>query len=410
MGNLRKYMPITAATFIVGWLAIAGVPPFAGFWSKDEILLFAWDKSPVLWFLGLVTALLTAFYMSRQVFMVFFGDERLAGPKPPPPTRPAAGRARRRRARRRRSRPRRARPRDHGHDPHESPWLMTLPARRPGGAGAPRRWPQPAVHASPQAPRAVARAGRRRPGARPPHATGTKVVLAAVAVAVGLIGIGLARSPVYLQKRARPIEPEILAAAWHYDDAVSAFVGGPGRAGFEATATLRPRGRGRRRQRRGHGGAGERHAASRSSRAATCGATPSASPSAWWRSSPTSSAGCPSDADLDPGRGGREHVHRQLAPHGRHPPALRRRGGGVPHPPGPRRAAPPRRPPVLRRHAAPSPSGSCARSRPTCPGSSSSSTSTGSPTSGSRGTWASTGSRCSSSCSPASCSRWRSSP
>ena len=43
MGGLRKYMPITAATFIVGWLAIAGVPPFAGFWSKDEILLFAYN-------------------------------------------------------------------------------------------------------------------------------------------------------------------------------------------------------------------------------------------------------------------------------------------------------------------------------------------------------------------------------
>src|SRR5690606_40760411 len=67
MGNLRKYMPITAGTFIVGWLAIAGVPPFAGFWSKDEILLYAFDANPVLWGIGLVTALLTAFYMSRQV-------------------------------------------------------------------------------------------------------------------------------------------------------------------------------------------------------------------------------------------------------------------------------------------------------------------------------------------------------
>ena len=76
MGGLRKYMPITAVTFIVGWLAIAGVPPFAGFWSKDEILLFAYNANPVLWALGLVTALLTAFYMSRQVFLVFFGDER----------------------------------------------------------------------------------------------------------------------------------------------------------------------------------------------------------------------------------------------------------------------------------------------------------------------------------------------
>ena len=44
MGGLRKFMPITAATFIVGWLAIAGVPPFAGFWSKDEILLYTWGS------------------------------------------------------------------------------------------------------------------------------------------------------------------------------------------------------------------------------------------------------------------------------------------------------------------------------------------------------------------------------
>ena len=47
MGMLRKLMPITAITFIIGWLAIAGFPPFAGFWSKDEILLYAFDKSPI---------------------------------------------------------------------------------------------------------------------------------------------------------------------------------------------------------------------------------------------------------------------------------------------------------------------------------------------------------------------------
>ncbi|MGZ7087233.1 MAG: NADH-quinone oxidoreductase subunit L, partial [Ilumatobacteraceae bacterium] len=76
MGALRKAMPITAATFIVGWLAIAGVPPFAGFWSKDDILLAAYDKSPVLWAVGLITALLTAYYMTRQVIMVFYGEAR----------------------------------------------------------------------------------------------------------------------------------------------------------------------------------------------------------------------------------------------------------------------------------------------------------------------------------------------
>jgi NADH-quinone oxidoreductase subunit L len=77
-GGLRKLMPITSITFIIGWLAIAGVPPFAGFWSKDEILVFAWNDSPALWAVGFITAILTAFYMSRQVFMTFFGRYRFA--------------------------------------------------------------------------------------------------------------------------------------------------------------------------------------------------------------------------------------------------------------------------------------------------------------------------------------------
>ncbi len=81
-GGLRKLMPITSATFIIGWLAIAGVPPFAGFWSKDEILAFAYEDSLALWIVGLVTAILTAFYMSRQVFMTFFGRYRFADVRP----------------------------------------------------------------------------------------------------------------------------------------------------------------------------------------------------------------------------------------------------------------------------------------------------------------------------------------
>ena len=76
MGALRKVMPITGFTFIIGWLAIAGVPPFAGFWSKDEILLYAFANNRLLWFIGVVSALLTAYYMTRQVIMVFFGEAR----------------------------------------------------------------------------------------------------------------------------------------------------------------------------------------------------------------------------------------------------------------------------------------------------------------------------------------------
>jgi NADH-quinone oxidoreductase subunit L len=77
-GSLRRYLPITSATFIIGWLAISGVPPFAGFWSKDEILAGAWafdNGGPVLWALGLLVALLTAFYMTRLVILTFFGGE-----------------------------------------------------------------------------------------------------------------------------------------------------------------------------------------------------------------------------------------------------------------------------------------------------------------------------------------------
>jgi NADH-quinone oxidoreductase subunit L len=77
MGALRKWMPLTAMTFIVGWLAIAGIFPFAGFWSKDEILAAAWSSNNYgLWLVGAVAALFTAFYMTRQVYLVFYGDGR----------------------------------------------------------------------------------------------------------------------------------------------------------------------------------------------------------------------------------------------------------------------------------------------------------------------------------------------
>lgn len=76
MGGLRKYMPITAITFLVGTLAICGIPPFAGFWSKDEILGSTFEASPVLWAVGWLTAGMTAFYMFRMYFMTFEGPFR----------------------------------------------------------------------------------------------------------------------------------------------------------------------------------------------------------------------------------------------------------------------------------------------------------------------------------------------
>ncbi|MEO7313488.1 MAG: NADH-quinone oxidoreductase subunit L [Chitinophagaceae bacterium] len=75
-GGLKKYMPVTHATFLVGCLAISGVPLFSGFFSKDEILMGAYAHSPVLYFIGLAAALMTAFYMFRLYAMTFRGQFR----------------------------------------------------------------------------------------------------------------------------------------------------------------------------------------------------------------------------------------------------------------------------------------------------------------------------------------------
>jgi NADH-quinone oxidoreductase subunit L len=205
MGAVRKWMPITAGTFIIGWLAIAGVPPFAGFWSKDDILLAAYDKNLGLWIVGLVTALLTAYYMTRQVIMVFYGEARWHDAHD-----------------------------DHGahgdFHPHESPWMMVTPLvvlaalSVLGGAlnlpfsEATERlaiWLEPAFGAH--------------------HSDTAKLPLALVAIAVGLVGIAGAIS-VYALKKAKPIEPAILADAWGYDRGVSNFMGGPGRKAFDGVA------------------------------------------------------------------------------------------------------------------------------------------------------------------------------
>jgi len=76
MGGLRKKMPYTSATFLIGCVAISGIPPLAGFWSKDEILGNAFISFPAFWFIGLLTAGMTAFYMFRLYFLTFEGDFR----------------------------------------------------------------------------------------------------------------------------------------------------------------------------------------------------------------------------------------------------------------------------------------------------------------------------------------------
>ncbi len=76
MGGLKSKLPITHLTFLIGCIAIAGVPPFSGFFSKDEILAAAYAKNPIYWFLGLIGAAMTAFYMFRLYATTFLGQFR----------------------------------------------------------------------------------------------------------------------------------------------------------------------------------------------------------------------------------------------------------------------------------------------------------------------------------------------
>src|SRR5713101_4661286 len=108
MGGLRTFMPWTFATMGIATLAIAGIPPLAGFWSKDEILGRAYNANPLYWLLGIVTAFITSFYMFRLMYMTFGGDYRGA---------PVGG-----------THGRDHHGHGHGHgSPHESPWVMLGP-------------------------------------------------------------------------------------------------------------------------------------------------------------------------------------------------------------------------------------------------------------------------------------------
>jgi NADH-quinone oxidoreductase subunit L len=81
MGGLRKHISVTYLTFLIGVLAISGIPPFAGFFSKDEILANAFTGSPIAWAIAVIASLLTSFYMFRLLFLVFFGNERASEEK-----------------------------------------------------------------------------------------------------------------------------------------------------------------------------------------------------------------------------------------------------------------------------------------------------------------------------------------
>jgi NADH-quinone oxidoreductase subunit L len=117
MGGLKKYLPVTYVTMLVGTLAIAGIPPLSGFFSKDEILFRAFQSNKIIWGVAVVTALMTAFYMYRLMSMTFFGTYR--GPAFETAGGHGAGHG--------------AAATGHGgghgewHGPHESPRSMTIP-------------------------------------------------------------------------------------------------------------------------------------------------------------------------------------------------------------------------------------------------------------------------------------------
>ena len=81
MGGLRKIMPWTYATFLIGSLSLAGIWPLSGFWSKDEILIVALENQPILFWLAMITVFMTAFYMFRLIFMTFGGEYRGGDPE-----------------------------------------------------------------------------------------------------------------------------------------------------------------------------------------------------------------------------------------------------------------------------------------------------------------------------------------
>ena len=207
MGALRLAMPITAATFIVGWLAIAGVPPFAGFWSKDEILLAAWEQKnigPLLWVVGLITALLTAYYMSRQVILVFFGDQRW----------------------------------DEDAHPHESSWTMTIPLCVLAGAAI--------VGGAINLPLVkdwLVLEHFLEPIFNDPHhfssGTITKVALAMISVCAAVAGISLAvLSWLTRQISTDRLEPEFLENAMYVDSTYARVVDGIGTSSFQGAADI----------------------------------------------------------------------------------------------------------------------------------------------------------------------------
>jgi NADH-quinone oxidoreductase subunit L len=235
MGGLLRYMKLTAVTFMIGWLTISGIPPLAGFWSKDDILAAAWHMNKGLWVVGALTAGLTAYYMSRQVALVFLGKARWKENRPAPAavtvgqgsappghddvaTGPGDVAA------------------EHGEgEPHEPSWVMRFPLVVLailcciGGLVNLPYQPFNALDRflAPVFPTQIV------PAVYVP--TDTKVVLSIVVVALAVIGIVFGLTA-WRQAERPALEPAILRHGWYIDDTVSDVVSGPVQGGADVLA------------------------------------------------------------------------------------------------------------------------------------------------------------------------------
>ena len=192
MGGLAKLIPLTMITFLIGWLSISGVPPFSGFWAKGAILTNLYTTNRPLYVLGVLTAVLTAYYMTRLFVLTFRGQARFST--------------------------------EHG-QPHESPLVMTLPlvilavlATLGGALDLPWRHahslsnflgasivPVGAVHQS----------------------SGLQLSLSIVDLVAAVVGIAAAWS-LWRNHSERPsLEPAFLEQVWHWDGAYDATIGRP---------------------------------------------------------------------------------------------------------------------------------------------------------------------------------------
>jgi len=204
MGGLRKKVPVTFATMVVAWIAISGIPPFSGFWSKDEILASVFNRGGgylLLWAVGIVTAGLTAFYMSRMMFLTFWGEPRW----------------------------------DAGVAPHESPRSMTIPLIALAGLATVgglinTPWRPTLEHFLEPAFELVEQAHL--------PAGGTQIVLAIVSIAAGVIGILVAYQRYVVRDTA--LEEggrwDTLLEGYHVDDFYGRTLVAPGKAAADALA------------------------------------------------------------------------------------------------------------------------------------------------------------------------------